>query len=65
RSLRCLHGDQLWGMRCNDPDNNRDHPSAIAVSPDGWKVFITGESAGSTGHSTTPRSPTARRDASG
>jgi DNA-binding beta-propeller fold protein YncE len=35
-------GAQLWGARYNDPDDAQDQPTAIGVSPDGTKVFVTG-----------------------
>src|SRR5205807_6051078 len=35
-------GAQLWGVRYNDPYDNQDEPLAIAVSPGGSKVFVTG-----------------------
>jgi DNA-binding beta-propeller fold protein YncE len=37
-------GRQEWGVRYNDPDDNIDSPAAIAVSPGGSKVFVTGYS---------------------
>jgi len=42
-------GDQLWVSTLNDPADNTDQANAVAVSPDGSKVFVTGYSSGSTG----------------
>ena len=37
-------GDQLWVQRYSGPGNNFDDPRAVGVSPDGSKVFVTGQS---------------------
>jgi DNA-binding beta-propeller fold protein YncE len=39
-------GERLWLRRYNGPANNTDSPAAIAASPDGTKVFVTGLSSG-------------------
>jgi WD40 repeat protein len=43
-------GAVVWVKRYNGPANNDDEVSALAVSPDGTKVYVTGESKGSTGN---------------
>jgi len=43
-------GATLWTRRYNGPGNFDDFANAVAVSPDGAMVFITGDSDGLTGH---------------
>jgi WD40 repeat protein len=41
-------GDKRWSRRYDGPGNDYDVPGALAVSPDGAGVFVTGHSVGST-----------------
>ncbi len=36
----------MWVQRYNGPGNYKDFPAAVAISPDGRTVFVTGRSAG-------------------
>lgn len=40
-------GDQLWVSRYNGPDDLFDQATSMGVSPDGSRVFVTGNSTGS------------------
>jgi hypothetical protein len=42
-------GAQAWAMRYNGPGNGDDLPTAMAISPTGGKVFVTGYSVGGPG----------------
>ncbi len=41
-------GAIVWGATYDGPGNDTNEPTALAVSPDGAKVFVTGKSTGST-----------------
>ena len=40
-------GSKMWVRRYNGPANGTDSPNALAVSPDGANVYVTGYSSGS------------------
>ncbi len=42
-------GAQLWVTRYNGPESANDYGSSIAVSPDGSRVFVTGDTLDSSG----------------
>ena len=53
-------GDELWVSTYNGPGKGEDWAQAVAPSPDGAQVYVTGESAGFGGayscvHGTKPR----------
>ena len=41
-------GARLWVARYNGPANGKDYAHAVAVSPGGTRVYVTGESQGAT-----------------
>jgi outer membrane protein assembly factor BamB len=43
-------GAKIWVKRYNGPDDSADEATALDVSPDGTKVFVTGYSVGATSH---------------
>jgi len=47
-AFRAGTGAVIWTRRYNGPANGDDDASALTISPDGSKVFVTGSSAGST-----------------
>src|SRR5207244_13065331 len=53
-------GRVLWQRIYDGPDHLRDEATAIAVSPDGSKVFVTGEAWDRARMTTSRRSPTTR-----
>jgi hypothetical protein len=45
-AYNAVSGARLWASRYNGPGDGADLAHAIAVSPDGTRLFVTGESAG-------------------
>jgi DNA-binding beta-propeller fold protein YncE len=48
-AYNAMTGAVVWTMRYNGPANNADSAASVAVSPNGTKVYVTGQSVGSTG----------------
>ena len=47
-AISATTGAQLWASRYQGPGGGNDRPFAVAVSPGGGTVFVTGESEGAT-----------------
>jgi dienelactone hydrolase len=47
-SINAVTGAKQWFRRYNGPDDDADYGEAVAASPDGTRVFVTGYSDGGT-----------------
>jgi DNA-binding beta-propeller fold protein YncE len=49
-AINASNGHRLWAKRYDDAAHGDDRATAIALSPDGTKLFVTGESGSATNH---------------